>query len=284
MDVHHGDGVEAEFESCSDVLTLSVHLYERDLGDPGASDRTFFPGTGDSKSIGKHEGRYFTLNVPLHRFTSGAQYIAVFEHAVRGAFDGFTPSAVVLQAGCDCVAGDALGLLNVSIASYGTCVGIVRDLCAAAGAPLLVTGGGGYTPAMVPRCWSYATVVLAGMEQPYTELEHVAFNKPVFRKMRYLEGDPVSKSGCGARPGANIGGVVYSLMKKSDYVKEREIEIRKLRASDALGLPCPPPFSTCLEAAFVGVPAVSDVLIQRKIVRADKTLMSMKEKKRVDRQ
>ncbi len=181
------------------------------------------------------------------------------------------------------MAGDALGLFNVSIASYGKCVGILRDLCAAAGAPLLVTGGGGYTPAMVPRCWSYATVVLAGMEQQYVDLARVAFNQYVFKKMRYLEGAAVANSGAGAGPGANIGGVVYAIMEKSDYVREREIEIRKLqrRSSDASGIPCPPPFSACLEAEFVGVPAVPEMLIDRKITNAEKTLVSMK-KKRLD--
>ena len=57
------------------------------------------------------------------------------------------------------------------------CVELVRDLCRSGGCesgpgagrggpdwriPLLVTGGGGYTPPLVARCWALETAVLLG--------------------------------------------------------------------------------------------------------------------------
>lgn len=63
---------------------------------------------------------------------------------------------MVLQCGADSLGGDRLGGFNISIAAHGECVRFMK----AFRIPLLVLGGGGYTPRNVARCWTYETSVL----------------------------------------------------------------------------------------------------------------------------
>ena len=68
----------------------------------------------------------------------------------------------MLQCGADSVSGDKLGCFNLSIKGHGRCVDYVKGL----GRPVLLLGGGGYTLRNVPRCWTYETSVILGMDIP----------------------------------------------------------------------------------------------------------------------
>ena len=52
IDVHHGDGVEAAFESSDRVFTLSYHKFGTDR-----NGYPFFPGTGNIDDIGPKDPR-----------------------------------------------------------------------------------------------------------------------------------------------------------------------------------------------------------------------------------
>lgn len=74
----------------------------------------------------------------------------------------FDPSAVVLQCGADSLVGDRLGQFNLTLRGHGSCVKFFRDK----NVPLMLLGGGGYTPKNVARCWTYETSLAVDVEIP----------------------------------------------------------------------------------------------------------------------
>ncbi|KAE9413813.1 hypothetical protein Angca_010026, partial [Angiostrongylus cantonensis] len=163
IDVHHGDGVEEAFYTTDRVMTVSFHKY----GD-------FFPGTGDLKDIGAGKGRLYSLNVPLKDGITDDAYQSIFKPVMTKVMERFQPCAVVLQCGADSLNGDRLGpfnltlrgsrdfALNIFILGHGECVKFFR----AQNIPLMMVGGGGYTPRNVARCWTYETTLAVEREVP----------------------------------------------------------------------------------------------------------------------
>ncbi|KAI9894295.1 MAG: histone deacetylase [Vezdaea aestivalis] len=157
IDVHHGDGVESAFWSTDRVMTLSLHKY-----DP----TTFFPGTGPLDSTGpkssSNPGAHHSLNVPLQDGIDDSQYLSLFKDIVAPTINAYDPRAIVIQCGGDSLGGDRIGAFNLNIAAHGACVEYVKTF----GRPLLVLGGGGYTPRNVARLWTYETAVCVGADLP----------------------------------------------------------------------------------------------------------------------
>lgn len=150
IDVHHGDGVEEAFFSTDRVMTVSFHKY-----DPN----NFFPGTGALDDNGpkneQNPGAHHAVNVPLNDGIDDDQYDMLFNTIIGKTVEKFRPSAVVLQCGADSLAGDRLGRFNLQVEGHGACV----DFCKKLGLPLLLCGGGGYTPRNVARAWTYETSI-----------------------------------------------------------------------------------------------------------------------------
>ncbi|KAK0405531.1 hypothetical protein QR680_018041 [Steinernema hermaphroditum] len=149
IDVHHGDGVEEAFYTTDRVMTCSFHKY----GD-------FFPGTGDLKDIGAGKGRYYSVNVPLRDGITDESYQSIFVPVMTKVMESFQPSAVVLQCGADSLNDDRLGTFNLTLRGHGACVKFFRKY----NVPLMLLGGGGYTPRNVARCWTYETSLAVNME------------------------------------------------------------------------------------------------------------------------
>ncbi|KAI6218218.1 Histone deacetylase [Aphelenchoides fujianensis] len=151
IDVHHGDGVEEAFYTTDRVMTVSFHKY----GD-------FFPGTGELKDVGAGRGRNYSVNVPLRDGITDANYQSIFKPVMKKVMEMFRPGAVVLQCGADSLNGDRLGPFNLTLRGHGECVEFFRDY----DVPLMLLGGGGYTPRNVARCWTYETSLAVNMEIP----------------------------------------------------------------------------------------------------------------------
>lgn len=88
IDVHHGDGVEEAFYNCDRVLTLSFHQYDEATN--------FFPGTGNFDSIGRDEGIYTAVNVPLKPGCDSDTFVHIFERVFDRAFRVFQPQAIFM--------------------------------------------------------------------------------------------------------------------------------------------------------------------------------------------
>lgn len=153
IDVHHGDGVEEAFYSSDRVMTVSFHKYDKE---------GFFPGTGPLSQTGPEDehnpGAHHTVNVPLHDGIDDQQYTTLFKEVITRCRDSFQPTAIVLQCGADSLAGDRLGPFNLQVQGHGECVKFVKSL----NLPLMLVGGGGYTPRNVARAWTNETSIAIG--------------------------------------------------------------------------------------------------------------------------
>lgn len=150
LDIHHGDGVENAFAFSQNVLTLSLHKYE--VG--------YFPGSGAITDIGRGNGKFYSINVPLQDGIRDELYSTVFERVSTILFNAFEPDVIVVQCGCDSVVGDPLGTFNLTPKGIGSCV---RKILAWA-KPTLFLGGGGYNATNAARCWTYLTSLILNSE------------------------------------------------------------------------------------------------------------------------
>ncbi|KAL2207174.1 histone deacetylase [Sarocladium strictum] len=155
IDVHHGDGVEEAFFSTDRVMTVSFHKY-----DP----HNFFPGTGaldDNGPKSEHNpGAHHAVNVPLNDGITDEQYDMLFNNIIGQIVQKFRPGAIALQCGADSLAGDRLGRFNLQVQGHGACVAFCKRM----GIPLILFGGGGYTPRNVARAWTYETSIAIGCD------------------------------------------------------------------------------------------------------------------------
>ncbi|KAE8549876.1 hypothetical protein EYB25_008400 [Talaromyces marneffei] len=151
IDVHHGDGVEQAFWSTDRVLTVSFHKYDKD---------NFFPGTGGLESNGPahplNPGSKHAINVPLNDGIEDDAYLQLYKDVVSSCVETYQPGAIVLQCGADSLGCDRLGCFNLNVTGHGACVAYTKTL----GLPMLVVGGGGYTPRNVSRAWAHETSIL----------------------------------------------------------------------------------------------------------------------------
>jgi histone deacetylase 1/2 len=183
IDIHHGDGVEEAFYTTNRVMTASFHKFGE-----------YFPGTGDVQvrpraerrggswiaacgltlaacapplpsplpvqDVGANEGKNYAINFPLRDGMDDASFRSIFRPVIGKIMEVFQPGAVVLQCGADSLSGDRLGCFNLSLKGHADCVEYVKSFAI----PTLVLGGGGYTLRNVPRCWTYETAVLLGVD------------------------------------------------------------------------------------------------------------------------
>lgn len=146
IDAHHGDGVEAAFHGSSRVRVISVHETAR------------WPFTG---GLGDTAGGA-AVNLPVPRGFNDTEFEAVMDSVILPAVDGFAPEAIYLQCGADALLEDPLSRLALSNNAHRRAVRALRPM-----APrLIVSGGGGYNPWSVARCWSGVWAELAGFEIP----------------------------------------------------------------------------------------------------------------------
>ncbi|ROT40089.1 histone deacetylase phd1 [Sodiomyces alkalinus F11] len=176
IDVHHGDGVEEAFFSTDRVMTVSFHKY-----DPC----NFFPGTGaldDNGPKNEHNpGAHHAINVPLNDGITDEQYGWLFENVIGKCIEKFRPTAIALQCGADSLAGDRLGRFNLQVQGHGACV----EFCKKFGLPMILFGGGGYTPRNVARAWAYETSIAAGVQDRISPI--IPTHTPWRDQFRYEE-------------------------------------------------------------------------------------------------
>src|SRR5581483_1008918 len=154
VDVHHGDGVQADFYDDPRVLTISLHEHPA----------TLFPGTGLASEIGSGEGRGYAVNVALPAGTGDAGWLRAFDAVVPPLLRAFRPEVLVSQHGCDSHRLDPLAHLELSVDAQRRVQLLIHELAhETAGGKWLLTGGGGYELVqVVPRTWTPLLAVAAG--------------------------------------------------------------------------------------------------------------------------
>jgi len=134
IDAHHGDGVQDAFHDDPRVLTISVHEAAR------------WPFTGAAADRAGGAAR----NLPVPRGFNDSEMAWLLHHAILPLIAAHRPQAIFLQCGADALEEDPLARLSLSNNAHWSVVAAVRDR-----APrLIVTGGGGYNPYTVGRCWA----------------------------------------------------------------------------------------------------------------------------------
>ena len=146
IDAHHGDGVQDAFHDDDRVLTISVHEAGRWPFTGRASDRA----GGAARNLPVPEG----FNDTEMRFLLHQVLVPLTESS--------SPQAILLQCGADALEEDPLARLGLSNNAHWEVVDAVMPL-----APrLVVTGGGGYNPYTVGRCWAGVWARLNGLVVP----------------------------------------------------------------------------------------------------------------------
>lgn len=152
IDVHHGDGVQDAFYDSDRVLTISLHQ------DP----RTLFPGTGFVHETGAGRGEGYCVNIPLPPYTDDERYLWAFREIVLPLLNRFTADVVVTQLGVDTHIQDPLANLALTTEGQSALFSTLAEL-----APKwLALGGGGYAMDVVPRAWTLALGLMAGIHWP----------------------------------------------------------------------------------------------------------------------
>jgi len=134
LDAHHGDGVENAFVDEPRVMTVSIHEEDRWPYSGAANDRR----NGGAR------------NLPVPRGFNDSELEYLVDNAVLPLADSFSPDALLICCGADCLAGDPLsGMMLSNVALWDT----VEKLVALDQATVIV-GGGGYNPWTVSRYWA----------------------------------------------------------------------------------------------------------------------------------
>lgn len=154
IDAHFGDGVQKAFEADARVFTLSIHEQERWPQRRGALPGD--PGTKEDRAGGA------ARNLPVPKAMNDTEFTFLIEQVALPLISEFAPDVVYLQCGCDALADDPQSKLMLSNKAIWRAVSQVHQ----AAERLIVSGGGGYNPYAVGRCWAGVWASLNGFAIP----------------------------------------------------------------------------------------------------------------------
>jgi acetoin utilization deacetylase AcuC-like enzyme len=109
-DVHHGNGTQDIFYESPEVVFMSIHRY----------GNGFYPGTGAEKETGQGKGLGHIINVPVRYGTARKDYHDRFLRGLEKAADKIRPELVLISAGFDAHAKDAIGSLDLEAEDFIT--------------------------------------------------------------------------------------------------------------------------------------------------------------------
>jgi len=123
LDVHQGNGTIVCCQDDDTVFTFSMHQ-------------------GNIYPVPKETG---DLDVELKSGTGDEKYLDILRQHLPGVIDRAACDLVILQAGCDPLAGDPLAGLSMTRDGIVERDSYVIDTCVARGIPVVMTLGGGYS-------------------------------------------------------------------------------------------------------------------------------------------
>lgn len=141
-DVHHGNGTEAIFLECGEVLAISLH-----------QENNYPWDTGGAEERGRGAGVGANLNVPLPPGGGHALYLDAMERIVLPAIRAFRPDAIVVACGFDASGVDPLSRMLCSAETFRLMtrqvMALADEICAG---KVMMAHEGGYSEAHVPFC------------------------------------------------------------------------------------------------------------------------------------
>jgi acetoin utilization deacetylase AcuC-like enzyme/nucleotide-binding universal stress UspA family protein len=181
-DLHHGNGIQHLFEADPAVLYISTHQYP------------CFPGTGHSLEVGRGRGEGYTINLPLGKRWTDADYAALFLRLVVPVTHSFRPDLILVAAGFDIHKKDPVGRMRVTELGFAALTRILMDLAHTCcdDRLVLVLEGGYHAKALADS----VQAVLAEMsDQTHTDPAQVALKakprrvRPVVHRCIYVHGN-----------------------------------------------------------------------------------------------
>ena len=154
LDAHFGDGTQLAFHDEERVFTLSIHEHGR-----WPQSRNIKP--GDAGTVEDCAGGA-ARNLPVPSGLNDSEFGYLIEQVAIPMIRGFSPEIIYIQCGCDALADDPQSKLELSNRAIWQAVAQVKNLAV----PLLVSGGGGYNPYSVGRCWAGVWAHLCGFDIP----------------------------------------------------------------------------------------------------------------------
>ncbi|MGB9177274.1 MAG: histone deacetylase [Methanoregula sp.] len=130
-DAHHGNGTQDIFYTNDRVLYCSTHQEDT------------FPHTGNIEETGSGPGTGFTINAPLPRKSTIADYSFVFNEVFMPAIARMKPDLIIISAGQDILSDDPVGNMQLVPEDMGFLTRLVLD---ATSMPLTLVLEGGYGP------------------------------------------------------------------------------------------------------------------------------------------
>jgi acetoin utilization deacetylase AcuC-like enzyme len=115
-DLHHGNGTQHSFYGDQRVLYFSTHQYP------------YYPGTGALQEIGRGQGEYYTINVPLNVGAGDASFVKIFRKLLQPAALAFKPELILLSAGFDTYFQDPLGGMRVTPEGYAAMTRVLMNI------------------------------------------------------------------------------------------------------------------------------------------------------------
>ncbi|EPS34986.1 hypothetical protein PDE_09951 [Penicillium oxalicum 114-2] len=152
-DVHHGNGVQKAFYDDPNVLYISIHVYQNGKFYPGGAE-------GDLDHCGEGAGLGKNVNIPWPDQGMGdGDYMHAFQKVVMPIAVEFDPDLVIISAGFDAAAGDALGGCFVSPSCYAQMTHMLMTL---ANGKVAVCLEGGYNFRSISKSALAVTKTLMG--------------------------------------------------------------------------------------------------------------------------
>jgi acetoin utilization deacetylase AcuC-like enzyme len=115
-DLHHGNGTQASFYDDKEVLYISMHQYP------------YYPGSGAAEQIGKNEGEYYTVNIPLGAYQKDMDYANIFNLLIKPVTRQFNPEFILVSAGFDIYFNDPLGGMKVTEKGFAYFTSVLTEL------------------------------------------------------------------------------------------------------------------------------------------------------------
>jgi acetoin utilization deacetylase AcuC-like enzyme len=131
-DLHHGNGTQHSFYGDQRILYFSTHQYP------------YYPGTGDLQEIGRGQGEYYTINVPLSMGAGDSSFVKIFHKILQPVALEYKPELILLSAGFDTYFQDPLGGMRVTPKGFAAMTRIllnIADACCQGRLVAVLEGG-----------------------------------------------------------------------------------------------------------------------------------------------
>ncbi len=160
FDVHHGNGTQEIFYHEGSVMYCSTHQYGPNPLNPALP---FYPGTGSEDEMGRDDGAYTTINVPMPPETGSDMFTWAYQEHIAPKLDQFKPEMLLISAGFDAHRDDPLASLNLSAEDFGALTGLLVDIANrnCQGRVLSLLEGGYHLQALAASATAHAKALAA---------------------------------------------------------------------------------------------------------------------------